>query len=524
MFVQYEHFKMESIHSILSIVTPGCWMASIDLKDAYYSVRVHYSHQKYLKFKYNGKLFKYTVFRNGLSSCPRKFTKILKPILSELHLANHIVCAYIDDLYLQSDSYAGCVKSVIDTISLLDWLGFIIHPQKSEYIPKQKIKFLGFIIDSVSMTVFLPETKKQNIKKHVSDVLLHTGSLQIEYVAKSIGYLVSSLPAVQYGALYYRWLAAEKTTALSLNKGNFKAYMLLSDKARLELKWWLDNIDASYNILSHPPINYVIYSDASSKGWGAAMNDSSSGGQWSPLEAKFHINYLELLAAFFALKCYLRKIANHHIKIMIDNSATVGIINNMGTCHSPDCHTITVKIWESCMQNKIQLTAAHLPGSTNIIADKESRNFSCHHTEWMLNSTTLSRALHTLNFTPEIDLFASRLNKQFDQFCSFKPEPDAFCIDSFSISWSNLRFYCFPPFSCVLKAVQKVKREKAIRILVVPKWPTQPWYPLLISLLVKPPVVLLPSPTHLSLPVYPKEKHPLHKKMTLLICLLSGKN
>ena len=108
------------------------------------------------------------------------------------------------------------------------------------------------------MTVFLPETKKQNIKKHVSDVLLHTGSLQIEYVAKIIGYLVSSLPAVQYGALYYRWLEAEKTTALSLNKGNFKAYMLLSDKARLELKWWLDNIDASYNILSHPPINHVI--------------------------------------------------------------------------------------------------------------------------------------------------------------------------------------------------------------------------------------------------------------------------
>ena len=155
---------------------------------------------------------------------------------------------------------------------------------------------------------------------------------------------------------------------------------------------------------------------------------------------------------------------------MIDNTAALGIISNMGTCHSPDCHAIAAKIWEFCMQNKIWLTAAHLPGSTNIIADKDSRTFSCHHTEWMLNSKILHRALHT--FTQEIDLFASRLSKYFDQVCSFKPEPDAFCIDSFSISWSKLRFYCFPPVTCVVKAVQKVKREKAIGILVVPQLPT----------------------------------------------------
>ena len=53
-FVSYHHFKMETIHSILAMITPNCWMASVDLTDAYYSVRIHPSYQRYLKFIYNG--------------------------------------------------------------------------------------------------------------------------------------------------------------------------------------------------------------------------------------------------------------------------------------------------------------------------------------------------------------------------------------------------------------------------------------------------------------------------------------
>ena len=46
-FVKVTHFKMESIDSIVALVAPGCWMASIDLKDAYYSVKIHPSYHKF---------------------------------------------------------------------------------------------------------------------------------------------------------------------------------------------------------------------------------------------------------------------------------------------------------------------------------------------------------------------------------------------------------------------------------------------------------------------------------------------
>ena len=67
-FVEFSHFKMETIHTILQLVTQNCWMASVDLNNAYYSVKVSSKFQKYLKFFHEGKLYKFTAWPNGLSS------------------------------------------------------------------------------------------------------------------------------------------------------------------------------------------------------------------------------------------------------------------------------------------------------------------------------------------------------------------------------------------------------------------------------------------------------------------------
>ena len=80
----YIHFKMETIKSILNLVTPNCYMAKIDIMDTYYSIPILPEHQKFLKFSLQRKLYKSTSLPNGLFSGPRKFTKLLKPPLAEL--------------------------------------------------------------------------------------------------------------------------------------------------------------------------------------------------------------------------------------------------------------------------------------------------------------------------------------------------------------------------------------------------------------------------------------------------------
>ena len=208
-FVTYHHFKMETLQSIVVPVEKNCYMASLDLKDAYYSVAVNPLHRKYLSFIWKIVLCQFTCLPNGLSSCPRKFTKLLKPPLTELHKKGHISASYIDDLYLQGKTYDLCVSNVIDTFIQFDSLGFTIHPEKSVFVPSQRLVLLGFVIDSVAMTISLTPEKALKVQEACAN-LLDKGSMTIREVACVIGKIISSFPGVMHGQLYYRFWSIPK--------------------------------------------------------------------------------------------------------------------------------------------------------------------------------------------------------------------------------------------------------------------------------------------------------------------------
>ena len=44
--IVYYHFKMYTLRSVIRLIRPNCFMATIDLKDAYYSVPVSEKHKK----------------------------------------------------------------------------------------------------------------------------------------------------------------------------------------------------------------------------------------------------------------------------------------------------------------------------------------------------------------------------------------------------------------------------------------------------------------------------------------------
>ena len=67
------------------------------------------------------------------------------------------------------------------------------------------------------------------------------------------------------------------------------------------------------------------------------------------------------------LKSFIKDVKGKHIKIMIDNTTAVSVINNMGTCHSDPCKSVVCKIWNLCEENGICLTAAHIPGKSQFL-------------------------------------------------------------------------------------------------------------------------------------------------------------
>ena len=149
--VQYHHFKMETIETVTSMMIRGCFMASIDIKDAYYCVPVSKKH--HLKFQWKGRLYQFTCYPNGLACCPRKFTKLLKPVYCTLRQAGHLSVGYIDDSYLQGATYDTCLANIKDTVALFTKLGLLIHPDKSVLHPTQQIVFLRFQLNSVNMSI-----------------------------------------------------------------------------------------------------------------------------------------------------------------------------------------------------------------------------------------------------------------------------------------------------------------------------------------------------------------------------------
>ena len=72
---------MQTLHTILTLIQPNCYMATINLKDAYYSVKIDGNDTCFLKFFCNSTLLKFVALPNGLPPGPRKFTKLTKPPL-----------------------------------------------------------------------------------------------------------------------------------------------------------------------------------------------------------------------------------------------------------------------------------------------------------------------------------------------------------------------------------------------------------------------------------------------------------
>ena len=133
--------------------------------------------------------------------------------------------------YLQGNSYKQCLTNVIDAIILFSRHGFVVHLDKSVFVPSQTITILRCTLNSINMTVKLTKDKITGLTKACQS-LLDSKSLSVRDVARVIGKTVSSFSGTSYGPLYYRALDRDKTHALKLNKGNFDAQMIFQHQSQ----------------------------------------------------------------------------------------------------------------------------------------------------------------------------------------------------------------------------------------------------------------------------------------------------
>lgn len=513
-YVEHVHFKLDTLKDVLTLIHPNCFFMTIDFKDAYFSVYVRPEDRKWLQFMWHNEKFCFTCLPQGLTSAPRIFTKLLKPVLSHLRKLGITVSCYLDDCIFLADSAETLMANVSYALHLFDSLGLTVNPNKSVLLPTQQIEFLGVILNSVDMSASLTSRKKQHIQAQGS--LLLNREVSLLELSSFIGMVVAADPAVELAPVRYKYLEIVRNRGLATHHGDYNSPVHLDDHARDLIAWWVNNIDSQVKSLRSCPYQIEMFCDASLTGWGAVMGDATTSGHWAHDELD-HINCLELKAILLSLQSLCKTYRDTHIRIRSDNVTAIACLDRCGSTKL-GLNSIVEEIFAWAESRGITLSTQHVQGLCNVVADKQSRikNLDA---EWMLKPHIFHQLCQRFP-TPEIDLFATRINTQLEAYVSWKPDPSAFHTNAFTMDWSSKVLYAFPPFSVISRVLQKTQEDGASVLMILPLWPTQVWFPTALHLLAAAPVLLPRHP--LVLPQDPSITHPQAQRLILTAMPLSG--
>ena len=479
-FVKDKHFKMETIEIVKNLIQKDSFMSSVDWKDAYYSVKVHKDYRKFLRFFWQGKLYQFTCLPNGLKSAPRVFTKITKVIFATARKQNITASSYIDDVITISEIMRQARESVKKLLSITQAAGFVTHPTKSELEPAQIKKHLGFMIDSCNMMLTIADHRVAKIIDQCREILFiarKNNKVRLQKLAQLVGSMISTLPANQYGRLDIR--RVEKFLNFSLNKVNrdYSKFAKLNNVCIQDITRWKNEISSVYAPLYRTAPHFRLESDASDIGWGGILKkesgDIKTGGGWEMSEVMKKNNFLELQAAIFTILAFCKDQNNAHIHISVDNLTAQSYLNKQGG-RKAHLNALARKIWKWAKNHNNWISADYLPGVLNRDADKESRVLH-ENLEWAISGKLFKKICKSFG-TPDVDLFASRMNFKVEKYVSWKHDPHAWRMDAFSIEWKGFLGYAFPPFNQIARVLVKCRQEKAQLILICPFWPTQVWF------------------------------------------------
>ena len=134
-FISTPGLKMESLSKILPHIVQGMWASSLDVTDAFMSVKISPLFQKYFCFVLNELAYIFLRHLFGLTTALRAFSRLMRAIKRCLRAQGVQVSSFLDDFLMLVVSRALCELHTKWTADHLTWLGFQINKEKLERNP-----------------------------------------------------------------------------------------------------------------------------------------------------------------------------------------------------------------------------------------------------------------------------------------------------------------------------------------------------------------------------------------------------
>ena len=515
LYVKEQKVVLSHLRRSLEITREGDFQVTYDLKAAYHHVRIHPSQTKYLgaaipKPDGGKQYFVFLYLPFGLSSAVHCLTKLFKPVNAYIHEKGIRHSIYLDDGRIVAETKCKAEDQRTFVYKVLKSSGWILEVEKSDKDgdANQSKEYLGFIIDTTSMTVRLQEAKKQRILQQVSETISHgSKSLPAKELAGTIGKIVATEPAL--GPIVV--IAARASYAVleeATQRRGWNSSLVMSKEAQDGLQFFVDNCSdfdnspirsaaTEISVLSiiGPPSSFMKSSFVANhvrtneeKIWASDASGYATcaysikgdhlyfRGTLNEDERMLSSGHRELLAVAKTMEYYEQtgtfttKATNIYWLTDSQNLVTF-LTKGSGKRHiQKDVFQIMIR----CKRLNTRIIPIHLLRDDPRIKIADDGSKTTDTDDWQVDDQTFQRNRTKFKFT--IDLFASDRNSKCQRFYSNFFCPGTSGIDAFSHSWDDEVAWICPPIQEIIRIVRRLKTSRTTGILFVPKWKTADYW------------------------------------------------
>lgn len=373
-------FSYANIGDALALLTPGCYMAKLDIANMYLTLGLAKETRKHFGFLNNGsrQRYKRMPFGAKLGSC------VLSAFMAEiLAIASSegvvSVVNYMDDFFVVGLTYASCLFNLNVVLSILKRHGWSIADDKTTS-PAQLMTFIGMQIDSRSMTISIEPEKAASIlfKFRLARDALLSGKLTRSVVYSLAGNCMWFSNVVTVGKLYTRPLFEMLKTW-----GSDSAALIV--KFEKAFQWWEATltkwikgalIRSNVRVIPSQLIADAVFvqQDAGDDGLGyfsALMEEKFKRLRWYARTLKddglTSSTFKEISTIVWAVKSH-PEWANRLVVAVFDSSAAAYGVNN-GSSPSVACMDLIEELYLLCDEFNITIVALWIPREENTFAD-----------------------------------------------------------------------------------------------------------------------------------------------------------